>query len=90
MINNKTTLQELLSLADIKINGNNSWDIKVNNEKFYKRVLSQGSLGLGESYMDGWRDCERLDEFFFHIFQAKLEYKIKKNGSYAIYGFKIK
>ncbi|MCK5320717.1 cyclopropane fatty acyl phospholipid synthase [Candidatus Parcubacteria bacterium] len=75
----KAAMQELLSSADIKINGNNSWDIKVNNEKFYKRVLSQGSFGLGESYMDGWWDCERLDEFFFRILRAKLEYKIKKN-----------
>ena len=75
----KTVLQELLSLANIKINGSNSQDIKVNNEKFYKKVLSQGSLGLGESYMDGWWDCDRLDKFFFHVLRAKLEYKIKKN-----------
>jgi cyclopropane-fatty-acyl-phospholipid synthase len=39
--------QKLLSLAEIKVNGDNPWDIKVHNKKFYQRVLSQGSLGLG-------------------------------------------
>lgn len=39
----------------------------------FSRVLAQGSLGLGESYMDGWWDCERLDEFFFRILRARLD-----------------
>ncbi len=73
----RATAQEILSLADIKINGNRSWDLKVNNEKFYSRVLSHGSLGLGESYMDGWWDCNRIDEFFNKIFKASLDKKIK-------------
>jgi cyclopropane-fatty-acyl-phospholipid synthase len=30
-------------------------------------VLQEGSLGLGESYMDGWWDCERLDIFFQRV-----------------------
>ena len=55
---------QLLSMARIKINGNNPWDIRVHNEKFYRRVISQGSLGLGESYMEGWWDCQALDELF--------------------------
>jgi cyclopropane-fatty-acyl-phospholipid synthase len=29
--------------------------------------LQEGSLGLGESYMDGWWDCERLDIFFHKV-----------------------
>ncbi len=54
----------LLSLADVEIGGERPWDLQVHNEKFYQRVLAEGSLGLGESYMDGWWDCDRLDEFF--------------------------
>ena len=41
--------------------------------RFYARVLAQGSLGLGEAYMDGWWDCERLDEFFYRILTAELD-----------------
>ncbi len=45
---------ELLSRADITINGSAPSDIRVKNPDFFKRVLQEGSLGLGESYMDGW------------------------------------
>ena len=75
----KNRSEKILSLAGIKINGNNPWDIKVHNEKFYQRVLTQGSLGLGESYMDGWWDCEKLDEFFYRILHSEVQSKIKKN-----------
>lgn len=73
------TLQKLLSLAGIEINGNDPWDIKVYNEEFYQRILAQGSLGLGESYMDGWWDCETLDEFFFRVIRAQIQNRIRKN-----------
>jgi len=73
------TAQQLLSLAGIQINGNNPWDIRVHNNKFYQRVLSQSNLGLGESYMDGWWDCEKLDEFFSRVIRAQIQNNIKKN-----------
>lgn len=69
----KKSAQELLDKAGIKINGDNPWDIKVHNKNFYKRVLSGGSLDLGESYMDGWWDCERLDQFFEKILKSNLD-----------------
>ncbi len=40
---------------------------------FFKRVLQEGSLGLGESYMDGWWECDRLDMFFSKVLRAGLE-----------------
>ena len=30
-------------------------------------------MGLGESYMDGWWECERLDMFFSSVLRAGLE-----------------
>lgn len=67
----------LLSLADVKINGDRPWDIQVHNDKLYARFFAEGSLGIGESYMDGWWDCDRLDQFFDKIFRAELDAKIK-------------
>ena len=49
--------QKLLTHAGITINGTQPWDIQVHNEKLYQRVIAEGSLGLGESYMEGWWDC---------------------------------
>jgi cyclopropane-fatty-acyl-phospholipid synthase len=41
------------------------------------RLVSGGSLGFGESYMDGDWDAEHLDEFFAHILRAKLDREVK-------------
>ncbi|MFC1801396.1 cyclopropane fatty acyl phospholipid synthase [Nanoarchaeota archaeon] len=73
----KQTVQSLLDRADVKINGNRPWDIKVNHPQFYSRVMAGGSLALGESYMDGWWNCQALDEFFHRILKSKLHQKIK-------------
>ncbi|CAB5595384.1 cyclopropane fatty acyl phospholipid synthase [Providencia hangzhouensis] len=88
VVNQKNTIDswqriaaELLSEAGIKINGSRPFDIQVHNHQFFKRVLQQGSLGLGESYMDGWWDCERLDIFFQHVLRHKLDKKIPHNFS---------
>lgn len=70
---------ELLNQAGIEINGTRPYDIQVHNNEFFKRVLQQGSLGLGESYMDGWWDCERLDMFFDRVLRAKLDKKLPNN-----------
>lgn len=60
-------VERLLSFADVKTDGDRPWDLQVHNEDLYARILAKGSLGLGESYMDGWWDCNRLDEFFDRI-----------------------
>ncbi len=69
----------LLAEADGTINGSQPWDVKVHNPELYQRVLQEGSLGLGESYMDGWWDCEALDEFFYRVFRAELDTHLSKN-----------
>ncbi len=69
----KKTVESLLKGTGIKINGNNPYDIQVHNENFYNRVLKQESLGLGESYMDGWWDVEDLSEFFYKILNSNIQ-----------------
>lgn len=73
----KTKAQRLFSLAGVKINGKNPWDIQVHNDKVYQKVLTQGSLGLGESYMDEWWDCKKLDELFYRISKTDLGSKAR-------------
>lgn len=81
-------VQELLSEAGIKINGDKPWDIQVHNDNLYGRLLSDGELGLGESYMDGWWDCEALDEFINKVLRANIREKIKRNREVVFYIFK--
>ncbi|CAI1680239.1 Cyclopropane-fatty-acyl-phospholipid synthase [Serratia quinivorans] len=74
-------VEELLSAAGIAINGNRACDIKVHNPALFKRILQEGSLGFGESYMDGWWDCERLDVLFTRVLQAGVDERLPKNLS---------
>lgn len=64
--------EDMLAQADIKINGDRPWDIQIQNDRVFERVAGQGSLGLGEAYVDGWWDCDALDEFFYRILSARL------------------
>lgn len=79
----KDTLAALLRAADIEIDGGDPWDIRVHDERFYARVLAHGSLGAGESYMDGWWDVPRLDEFFARVHAAKIERRLKRPAMLA-------
>ena len=70
---------ELLSRAGIQVNGPSASDIQVKNPDFFKRVFQEGSLGLGESYMDGWWECDRLDVFFTKVLRAGLEKQLPRH-----------
>ncbi|MFP4374981.1 MAG: cyclopropane fatty acyl phospholipid synthase [Spirochaetaceae bacterium] len=69
-------IERLLDGTDIRINGDRPWDVQVHDERFYRRVLAEASLGLGEAYMDGWWDCERIDEMLTRVLQAGLDRKM--------------
>jgi cyclopropane-fatty-acyl-phospholipid synthase len=69
----KGTVQKLLSKGDIRIDGDRPWDIQVLDERFYNRLLAQGSLGAGESYMEGWWECKKIDELICKAIRAKID-----------------
>lgn len=77
MADPKTHVQRLLQLADIQIDGDRPWDIRGHDPRLYRRVLGEGSLGAGEAYMDGWWDCEQLDEFFHRLLKARLDQQLR-------------
>lgn len=71
------TVTQLLTAAGITVNGSAPYDLHIHNPRFYHRVLAQGSLGLGESYMDGWWDCTALDELINRLLLARLDYAVR-------------
>src|SRR5580700_3278167 len=75
----KKVAEDLLQNADIEINGKRPWDIQVHNNGFFERVFKHYSLGLGESYMEGWWDSEQIDEFIKRILEAKIDELILRN-----------
>ena len=73
-------VEALLAEADIQIGGDRAQDLQVHDPHFYARVLAQGSLGLGESYMDGWWDANSLDTFLCQLMLARLDERVHSLG----------
>lgn len=73
----KARAQELLQRANVRINGDAPTDIQIHDEQLYARVFAHGSLGLGESYMDGWWDAEDLPGFFTRLLGARMDEHLK-------------
>jgi cyclopropane-fatty-acyl-phospholipid synthase len=82
MPRSETIIRELLTLADIEINGSEPWDIQVNDNRFYDRVLRDASLGFGESYMAGWWDCAAIDQMITRALKARLDDKVRNETLY--------
>ena len=76
----KSRLQRLLAPADVRLDGRRPWDIEVRRDDFYPRVLAQGSLGLGESYMDGWWETRALDALLQRLLDAGLDRRVRRLG----------
>lgn len=72
----KYTVEQWLCECQVKINGGGPCDPRVLNDDFYARVLAQGSLGLGESYMDGWWTVEDLDGLLYRLLMARLDERV--------------
>jgi cyclopropane-fatty-acyl-phospholipid synthase len=67
---------EIFALAGVEIGGRRPWDLQVYDQRYYQRLLSDGSLAAGESYMDGWWDAEALDELCTRVHGANLTAKV--------------
>ena len=77
-------LQELLNNAGIKVNGNNPWDMRVQDARAYDQILSKWSLGLGESYVNGYWDCERLDDMLTRLLKVDLNMAVQGRAKFRL------
>jgi cyclopropane-fatty-acyl-phospholipid synthase len=74
------TVRELLSMADIEVGGGRPWDMEVRDDGVYRRLLTRASLGLGETYVDGGWNCERVDELVSRVLRAGLEKRVRTSA----------
>jgi cyclopropane-fatty-acyl-phospholipid synthase len=80
----------VLDSADVRVDGGRPWDIRVHDARFWDRVVSDGTLGLGESYMDGWWDCDALDEMMSRALRAGGEAAIERNWRTAFHALRAR
>ena len=81
-------VRELFGLAGIEIGGTRPGDIVVKDPRFYERLLRDASIGLGESYMDGWWETDALDVMIDKVMRANLKQKI--SGSWRLRALTVK
>ena len=72
----ETVVRELLGLAGVRVGGPGPGDIQVHDPRFYGRLLRDASIGLGESYMDGWWDTDALDVLIEKILRGGLQDRV--------------
>ena len=73
----RAVVESLFSEAGVMIDGDRPGDIAIHDDRFYQRLLRDGSLGMGESYMDGWWDSAQIDELIARLLRAGLGEKIR-------------
>jgi cyclopropane-fatty-acyl-phospholipid synthase len=81
----ESVIRELLASTGIEIDGSNPWDLQVKDARFYDRVLREVELGFGEAYMDGWWECEAIDQLIARIFLADLPAQLRGNWKLALH-----
>ena len=55
-------LAAIMAGSGLTINGDRPEDPQIHNQDIARRVFAEGMIAMGESYMDGWWDCEAMDE----------------------------
>lgn len=78
-------VRDTLARAGISIGDDSPGDIQVRDTRFYDRVVAEGTMGLGESYMDGWWDAQRLDVFFTKCLRARLDERARSKHQLFLY-----
>ena len=70
-------VRELFDSAGVGVEGKKPGDILVKNDAFYGRLVRDASIGLGESYMEEWWECEELDLFIEKLLRVDVKKKIQ-------------
>jgi len=63
-------LSDIFSKADVQINGSRPFDVKVHDSRAFSKIVTERGDGFAESYVDGWWDCEQLDELVSRLILA--------------------
>jgi cyclopropane-fatty-acyl-phospholipid synthase len=64
---------DLLARGGITVGGDRPWDLQVHDERLWSRVLRDGTLGVGESYVEGWWDAPALDQFLERALRVRMQ-----------------
>lgn len=78
-------IQKALEKAEVTINGDKPYDIRLLDERALKRIITDGTLGLGETYMEGWWECDSLDALSYQLCKGEVYKAVKPNFFHLLY-----
>ncbi len=70
---------EMLASAGITVGGPAPWDVTINDERVWARILRDGTLGAGEAYVEGWWDSPALDQTIHRLQRTKAVDALREN-----------
>jgi cyclopropane-fatty-acyl-phospholipid synthase len=77
--NAEATVRDLFRQVGITVDGSEPHDPQVHDPRFFRTVLAQGSLGLGESYVEGWWDADAVDAFIHRVLVGGLAARARRS-----------
>jgi cyclopropane-fatty-acyl-phospholipid synthase len=78
-------LADLAETADVRFNGDRPWDINVHDAETYRHTLTKGTLGFGETYMEGYWDCDELDECIARLLRVEVDLKLTRLTKFRLF-----
>ncbi len=77
-------LQTVLRSADVRLDGERPWDLQLDGadaiHQLIRALLERGSLGLGDSYVDGLWRCDALDQLFTRLLLAQADSQLAQGS----------
>jgi cyclopropane-fatty-acyl-phospholipid synthase len=70
-------MRDLLGRAGVTVGGAAPWDIQIHDDRVYPRVLRDGTMGVGEAYVEGWWDSPALDQMLERIIRARVDLELR-------------
>ncbi|MCB9759408.1 MAG: cyclopropane fatty acyl phospholipid synthase [Alphaproteobacteria bacterium] len=77
-------VERVLASADVRLDGDRPWDVRVHDPRFFRSAVLRGTLGVGESYVDGWWDCDALDELVARVGRSSADDLLPDWGDAAL------
>lgn len=84
----KSICLRVLEEAQIPINGTEPWSIRVHNEDLWDRILATRQLGFAEAYMEGWWDCQGIDEMLTRLLSVNVLSTLRPSPSLVWHSIK--
>ncbi len=66
-------VERVLGELGSELGGSGPLDVQVHDPRLFSIGLARGTQGLLDAYVDGWWDCERLDEVTSRFFTSSID-----------------